>query len=156
MNPRLRLSKSGAAAQLFPRLRRSRESRAEGGGEQARDGREQLRGEHLRPPEVHGPSSGQKQFGRCIQVDSAQRRRDVFPDDQADAVPGPEVVPVPAEPGGPGARLGQGSGEAGPARRRLPSVWSTSLLSFSMCPFELCLNQRPLLLGCICALLSRF
>lgn len=99
MNRRLRGSKSVAAASLFPRKRRRRESRVEGGGDQERDGREQLRGERLRSPEVHGPFSREEQFGRCIEMDSAKRRRDVFFNDEADAVPRSKIIPVQIKPG---------------------------------------------------------
>lgn len=75
---------------------RRAEPRAE---ERGRDGREQLRGERLRSPEVHGPFAGEEQFGRCIEMDPAKRRRDVFSNDEADAVPRSKIIPVQIKPG---------------------------------------------------------
>lgn len=76
-------------------------SRAEGGGDEERDGREQLRDVQLRSPEMFGPfprRAEQLDRRRGIEMDSTQRRGDVFFNDQADAVPGSEIIPVQTEP----------------------------------------------------------
>ncbi|KAL2766595.1 BTB/POZ domain-containing protein KCTD5, partial [Daubentonia madagascariensis] len=45
---------------------------------------------------------------RRVQVGPAQRRRHLLPHHPADAVPGPEILPVPLVPGRPRPGLGQG------------------------------------------------
>ena len=78
-----------------------RRSRGKGGGDEERDGREQLRGERLRSPEMFGPFPGgeeQRGRGRGIEVDSAERRGHVFFNDEADAVSGSQIVSVQTEP----------------------------------------------------------
>lgn len=48
-----------------------------------------------------------------VQVGPAQRRRHLLPHHPADAVPGPEIFPVPFVPGRPRPGLGQGEVRAG-------------------------------------------
>lgn len=81
-------SKLVAAAQIFPVSRTDR-AEAKGGGDEERDGREQLRDERLRSPEMFGPfSGGEKHFVRCrsVQVDSTKRRGHVLFNNETDAV----------------------------------------------------------------------
>lgn len=92
------------------------EKRAEDGGtqrqrQQLRKHDKRLRRQRNRVSEVFDGDGGSS-FPRrgeeprlVVQVDSPERRRDVFPDDPTDAVPRPQVVPVPPEPGGPRARF---------------------------------------------------
>lgn len=88
-----------AAAQIFPVSRT--DSRGEGGGDEERDGREQLRDEQLRSPEMFGPfPGGEKHFirRRGIEMDSTKRRRDVFFNNETDAVSRSEIISVQTEP----------------------------------------------------------
>lgn len=100
---------AAAAASTFSASRTDTESsRAEGGGDEERDGREQLRDVQLRSPEMFGPFSGREEQldrRRGIEMDSTKRRGNVFFNDQADAVPGSEIIPVQTEPSWPRARL---------------------------------------------------
>lgn len=66
--------------------------------ERVRDGREQLRDERLRTPEMSGPFPGGEDRCRGVEVDPAERRWDVFSNDETDAVSGSQVVPVQTEP----------------------------------------------------------
>jgi len=77
-----------------------------------RDGREQPRDQRLRAPVVCDPSPGGEarlHRGRGVQVDPTQCRRDVFFNDETDAVSRPQIISVPTEPSGPRARLRQGT-----------------------------------------------
>lgn len=92
-----------AAASTFPASRTDtvEPSRAEGGGDEERDGREQLRDVQLRSPEMFGPfprREEQLDRRRGIEMDSSKRRGNVFSNDQTDAVPGSEIIPVQTEP----------------------------------------------------------
>lgn len=103
------LEVSGCCLEISCQPRRQR--RAEGGGDAERDGREQLRDEQLRSPEMFGPYfSREKQFGRCrgVEMDSTERRRNVFSDNETDAVSRSKIIPVQTKPSWPGARFRQG------------------------------------------------
>lgn len=86
-------------------------SRDEGGGGEERDGREQLRDERLRSPQMFGPFfGGAKRFGwgRSIEMDSTKCRGDLLFNNETDAVSRPKIISLQTEPSWPRARLWQG------------------------------------------------
>lgn len=70
-------------------------------------------GGRLVPPLQRGTRRSSPAPRQRVQVGSAQRRRHLLPHYPADAVPGPEIFPVPFVPGRPRPGLGQGEVRAG-------------------------------------------
>lgn len=61
------------------------------------DGRESRR---YQRPGLSATVSGANLRPQILQVGPFERRRDVFSDHQTDALPGPQIIPVPAVPSG--------------------------------------------------------